>query len=100
MVRTREVAMRSDRVLGTIDFHTAGIGMRLLTSGLQRLAGSTIGEKRRWVQEHLDHLRTRPCLEPRGHRALPIAGMTRPVTPGARVGVFFIYPRGHLVSCG
>src|SRR2546421_7721636 len=28
-----EVAMRSDRVLGTIDFHTAGIGMRLLTSG-------------------------------------------------------------------
>src|SRR5207245_4810865 len=58
MVRTREVAMRSDRVLGTIDFHTAGIGMRLLTSGLERLPGSTIGEKRRWFQEHLDHLRT------------------------------------------
>src|SRR5204862_6939510 len=45
-----EVTMRSDRVLGTIDFHTAGIGMRLLTSGLGRLPGSTIGEKRRWFQ--------------------------------------------------
>jgi proline racemase len=46
--------MRSDRVLGTIDFHTAGIGMRLLTSGLGRLPGRTIAEKRRWFEEHLD----------------------------------------------
>ncbi len=60
--------MRSDRVLETIDFHTAGIGMRLLTSGLGRLPGSTIAEKRRWFQEHQDHLRTALCLEPRGHR--------------------------------
>ena len=29
--------MRPDRLLGTIDFHTAGIGMRLPTSGLGRL---------------------------------------------------------------
>src|SRR5881409_2451591 len=100
MVRTREVAMRSDRVLGTIDFHTAGIGMRLLTSGLGRLPGSTIGEKRRWFQERLDHLRTGLCLEPRGHRGLLIAVMTEPVTPRAHFGLFFIYPGGYYVSCG
>src|SRR5437870_2707316 len=100
MVRIREVTMRSDRVLGTIDFHTAGIGMRLLTSGLERLPGSTLGEKRRWFQEHLDHLRTGLCLEPRGHRALLIAVMTEPVTPDARFGLFFIYPGGYYVSCG
>src|SRR5712692_6775368 len=92
--------MRSDRVLGTIDFHTAGIGMRLLTSGLGRLPGSTIGEKRRWFQEHLDHIRTGLCLEPRGHRGLLIAVMTEPVTPGAHFGLFFMYPRGYYVSCG
>ena len=34
--------MRSDRVISTIDFHTAGIGMRLLTSGLGKLPGATI----------------------------------------------------------
>ncbi|HKW90722.1 MAG TPA: proline racemase family protein [Methylomirabilota bacterium] len=92
--------MRSDRVLGTIDFHTAGIGMRLLTSGLGRLPGSTIAEKRCWFQEHLDDLRTGLCMEPRGHRGLLIAVMTEAVTPGAHFGLFFIYPGGYYVSCG
>src|SRR2546422_9921256 len=92
--------MRSDRVISTIAFHTAGIGMRLLTSGLGRFPGSTIGEKRRWFSEHHDDLRTGLCLEPRGHRALLIAVMTEPVTPDARFGLFFIYPGGYYVSCG
>src|SRR6266702_541107 len=92
--------MRSDRVIGTIDFHTAGIGMRLLTSGLGKLPGNTIGEKRRFFQEHHDDLRTGLCLEPRGHRSLLIAIMTEPVTPEAHFGLFFIYPGGYYVSCG
>jgi len=92
--------MRSDRMLGTIDFHTAGIGMRLLSSGLGRLPGGTIAEKRRWFQEHLDDIRTGLCLEPRGHRGLLIAVMTEPVTPAAHFGLFFMYPGGYYVSCG
>ena len=92
--------MRADRVLTTIDFHTAGIGMRLLTSGLPRLPGATIADKRRWFQEHLDDLRTGLVLEPRGHRGLLIAVMTEPVTPDAAFGLFFIYPGGYYVSCG
>jgi proline racemase len=95
-----EVAMRSDRVIATTDFHTAGIGMRLVTSGLGRLPGATMAEKRRWFQERLDHLRTGLCLEPRGHRSLLIAVMTDPVTEGAHFGLFFIYPGGYYVSCG
>src|SRR5436189_5682788 len=96
----QEVPMRSDRVLSTIDFHTAGIGMRLLTGGLGRLPGDTVGDKRRFFQERLDHLRTGLCLEPRGHRGLLIAVMTDPVTPRADFGLFFIYPGGYYVSCG
>jgi len=92
--------MRADRVLSTIDFHTAGIGMRLLTSGLPRLPGATIADKRRWFQEHLDDLRTGLTLEPRGHRGLLIAVKTEPVTPGAAFGLFFMYPGGYYVSCG
>jgi proline racemase len=95
-----EGSMRADRVLTTIDFHTAGIGMRLLTSGLGRLPGTTIADKRRWFHEHLDHLRTGLCLEPRGHRGMLIAVMTEPVTPDAQFGLFFIYPGGYYVSCG
>src|SRR6266849_8379204 len=92
--------MRSDRVISTIDFHAAGIGMRLLTSGLGRLPGGTIGEKRRWFREHHDDLRTGLCLEPRGHRSLLIAVMTEPVTPSAHFGLFFMYAGGYYVSCG
>jgi proline racemase len=92
--------MRADRVLATTDFHTAGIGMRLLTSGLGPLPGATIADKRRWFQQNLDHLRTGLCLEPRGHRGLLIAVLTEAVTPGAAFGLFFIYPGGYYVSCG
>jgi proline racemase/trans-L-3-hydroxyproline dehydratase len=87
-------------MLGTIDFHTAGIGMRLVTSGLGRLPGRTIAEKRRWFQEHLDHVRTGLCLEPRGHRGLLIAVLTEPVSLDAHFGLVFIYPGGYYVSCG
>jgi proline racemase len=92
--------MRSDRMIATTDFHTAGIGMRLVTSGLGWLPGATMSDKRRWFQERLDHLRTGLCLEPRGHRSLLIAVMTEAVTPGAQFGLFFIYPGGYYVSCG
>ncbi|HXU88135.1 MAG TPA: proline racemase family protein [Methylomirabilota bacterium] len=92
--------MRADRMLSTIDFHTAGIGMRLLTSGLGRLPGDTIAEKRRWFQEQHDDVRTGLCLEPRGHRGLLIAVLTPPVTPEAHFGLFFMYPGGYYVSCG
>jgi proline racemase len=87
-------------MLGTVDFHTAGIGMRLLTSGLGPLPGRTIGDKRRWFQQRLDHVRTGLCLAPRGHPSLLIAVLTEPVTPGAHFGLFFIYPGGYYVSCG
>jgi len=92
--------MRSERFFTTIDFHTAGIGMRLLTSGLGRLPGSTISDKRRHFEENLDRVRTGLCLEPRGHRGMLIAVMTDPVTPGADFGLFFMYPGGYFVSCG
>jgi hypothetical protein len=45
--------MRSDRVIATTDFHMAGIGMRLVTSGLGRLPGATPGDNcNRFGQGH------------------------------------------------
>ncbi|MBM3220828.1 MAG: proline racemase [Candidatus Rokubacteria bacterium] len=92
--------MRSERLITSIDFHTAGIGMRLLTAGVPRVPGATIAEKRRWVAGHLDHLRTGLCLEPRGHKSLLIAVLVEPVTPGAHFGALFMYAGGYYVSCG
>jgi proline racemase len=92
--------MRFDRLFTTIDFHTAGIGMRLLTTGLGRLPGDSIAAKRRYFAGHFDRVRTGLCLEPRGHRSMLIAVMTEPVTPGADFGLLFMYPGGYYVSCG
>src|SRR5262245_634016 len=92
--------MRTDRLFTTVDFHTAGIGMRLVTSGVGRLPGDTIAAKRRHFAQHLDHVRTGLCLEPRGHRSLLIAVMIEPVTRGADFGLLFMYPDGYYVSCG
>jgi proline racemase len=74
--------------------------MRLVTSGLGRLPGVTMSDKRRWFEAHLDHVRTGLCCEPRGHRSLLIALLTEPVTPGAHFGLLFMYPGGYYVSCG
>ena len=93
-------AMRSDRLVTSVDFHTAGIGMRLVTAGVPRVPGATIAEKRRYFEKHLDHLRTGLCFEPRGHRGLLIAVLVDPVTPGAAFGLLFMYPGGYYVSCG
>jgi len=92
--------MRSERLFTSIDFHTAGIGMRLLTSGMPRLPGATIADKRRYFQEHLDPLRTGLCDAPRGHPSLLIAVLVEPVTHGAAFGLFFMHPGGYYVSCG
>jgi proline racemase len=92
--------MRSERLITSIDFHTAGIGMRLLTAGVPRVPGPTIAEKRGWFEKHLDHLRTAICCEPRGHKSLLVAVLVEPVTPGAAFGLLFMYPGGYYVSCG
>lgn len=92
--------MRSDRLFTTVDFHTAGIGMRLVTSGVPRLPGATMAEKRRYFQTRFDDIRTGLCLEPRGHKSLLIAALVEPVTPAADLGLIFMYPGGYYVSCG
>jgi proline racemase len=92
--------MRADRVFNTVDFHTGGIGMRLVTSGIGRLPGPSLADQRRHFQEHLDWIRTALCLPPRGHPGLLIAVMTPALSPGAVFGLLFMYPGGYYVSCG
>jgi proline racemase len=92
--------MRADRVFHTVDFHTGGIGMRLVTTGVGRLPGSSLADQRRHFQEFLDWIRTALCLPPRGHAGLLIAVMTPALSPRAAFGLLFMYPGGYYVSCG
>ncbi len=92
--------MLADRFLTTIDFHTGGIGMRLLTAGVPRSPGATILDKRTYFAQHFDDLRTGLCFAPRGHGDLVIAVLVDPVSPGAHFGLFFMHAGGYYMSCG
>ena len=84
----------------TIDAHTAGEPLRVITGGLPPILGDTILERRRYMLENLDHLRTALMWEPRGHADMYGAIMTDPVTPEADVGVLFLHNEGYSTMCG
>jgi len=84
----------------TFDIHTGGEPLRILTGGLPELQGSTILERRRYMRENLDFLRTALMWEPRGHREMYGCVITPPVTPGAHFGVLFLHNEGYSTMCG
>ena len=87
-------------VYTTIDAHTGGEPLRIVTGGVPRIPGATILEKRRWVREELDHVRRALILEPRGHADMYGAYLTEPVTETADLGVIFMHNEGYSDMCG
>ena len=87
-------------VITTIDTHTAGEPLRIVTGGFPTLSGDTMLEKRRYMLQHLDHIRRALMWEPRGHRDMYGAILTPPVTPGADLGVLFMHNEGYSTMCG
>lgn len=92
--------MRFDRALVGVEFHTGGQGMRLLTTGLGRLPGATMREKRASFEREHGWLRTALCMEPRGHRDMLMAVLTEPVSEDADLGLLFMDGKSYLDSCG
>ena len=87
-------------VITTIDAHTAGEPFRVITGGLPDLPGETILQRRRYLRDHLDHIRRALMWEPRGHFNMYGCVVTRPVTPGADLGVLFMHNEGYSTMCG
>jgi trans-L-3-hydroxyproline dehydratase len=44
-------------VITTLDTHTAGEPLRIITGGMPELPGETILARRHYMQEHYDHIR-------------------------------------------
>jgi trans-L-3-hydroxyproline dehydratase len=84
----------------TIDAHTAGEPLRIITGGLPPIPGDSILAKRRYAREHLDHLRTALMWEPRGHADMYGCIPTEPVTPDGTLGVLFLHNEGFSTMCG
>ena len=84
----------------TLDMHAAGEPLRIITDGIPELQGTTILERRRYMQEHYDHIRRALMWEPRGHYNMYGAILTPPVTPEADLGVLFMHNEGYSTMCG
>jgi len=86
--------------LKTLDMHTAGEPLRIVRSGYPEIPGDCMLSKRRYLQQHLDHLRKLLMLEPRGHADMYGAVLTDPVTPDGDFGVLFMHNEGYSSMCG
>ena len=84
----------------TIDAHTEGEPLRVITGGFPEIQGNTILEKRKYLKEHLDHLRTALMWEPRGHSDMYGCILTPPVTETADFGIIFLHNEGYSTMCG
>jgi trans-L-3-hydroxyproline dehydratase len=87
-------------VITTIDAHAAGEPLRIIINGLPPLEGSTILERRRYMREHLDHVRRALMWEPRGHYNMYGCVLTPPVTTEAHLGIIFLHNEGYSTMCG
>jgi proline racemase len=87
-------------VIQTLDLHTAGEPFRIVTGGMPALPGATILARRRYMQEHYDHIRKALMWEPRGHYDMYGCIPTTPVTQEADLGVLFMHNEGYSTMCG
>jgi len=86
--------------ISTIDAHTAGEPLRIVLDGLPELQGDTFLEKRKFMKDNLDHLRTALMFEPRGHADMYGCVITPPISDDANFGVIFTHNEGYSTMCG
>ncbi len=86
--------------ISTIDAHTEGEPLRIITDGYPEIKGNTILEKRQYVTDNLDHFRQLLMFEPRGHADMYGALITKPCTSEATFGILFMHNEGYSSMCG
>ncbi|MFT4415254.1 proline racemase family protein [Fredinandcohnia humi] len=92
--------MEFNQYFTTIDVHTAGEPLRIITGGIPPIPGDTILEKRAYFRKNLDHLREVLMYEPRGHEGMYGCIITEPVSQNAHFGVLFMHNEGLSTMCG
>ncbi|APX72197.1 proline racemase family protein [Companilactobacillus allii] len=92
--------MQFNRSITVIDSHTAGEAARIVTGGMPKLIGNTIAEKKQYLIDHYDKIRTSIMLEPRGHSEMFGAFLMEPINPEADFGIVFMDTGGYLNMCG
>jgi len=92
--------MRVNNFLDVVYTHTEGAPTCIIHSGITYPAGSTILEKRQFVQENYEWLRRAIMLEPRGHKDMYGVFLTPPSEPGYDGGVIWMDNDRFMNMCG
>jgi len=92
--------VQTNRLIQTVEAHTEGLPVRVVTGGVGPLPGESMAERREWFIENSDDLRTFLMCEPRGHGWLSGAILQPPTRADADWGVLFIEVTGVLPMCG
>lgn len=83
-----------------VDSHTMGEPTRIITGGVPKIPGKDMAEKKAYLEEHLDNIRTTVMFEPRGHNDM-FGSIILPTTiEEADLGIVFMDGGGYLNMCG
>lgn len=89
-----------DFVVETVEMHTGGEAVRIVTKGYPAIPGATILDKRRHARDHLDRWRRLLMFEPRGHYDMYGVLPVEPDLPDADLAVLFVHNEGYSTMCG
>ncbi|RKD33804.1 proline racemase [Thermohalobacter berrensis] len=92
--------MQATRSIHVVDSHTMGEPTRVVVGGIPNIPGKTMAEKKKYLQENMDDIRTSLMHEPRGHNDMFGSIMTTPVNDEADFGIIFMDGGGYLNMCG
>lgn len=92
--------MRFVKSIQAVDSHTMGEPTRVVTGGIPSIKGKTMPEKKAYLENNMDYLRTAIMHEPRGHKDMFGSIITAPTTEEADLGIIFMDGGGYLNMCG
>ncbi len=92
--------MRFSRSIHAVDSHTMGEPTRVVIGGVPQIPGKTMPEKKLYLEEHLDYVRTAIMHEPRGHNDMFGSILTAACSDEADFGIIFMDGGGYLNMCG
>jgi proline racemase len=92
--------MRKQDVFDVVYTHTEGEPLCIIHSGIPYPPGSSILEKRKFLEENYDWLRCALMREPRGHKDMFGVFLTPPSGPGYDAGLIYIDGTQYSHMCG
>jgi len=92
--------MTNRQLIQAVDVHAAGEPGRVLMGSGLRVRGSTMAERLRYCEEHLDDLRTLVLQEPRGYPGLCSPIIVPPIDPSCDFGMIVMEQGGFRPMSG